>query len=103
MNYLLINTANEELVIVLSKDGTIFACNERQIKRHNEALLPKLQQVLDMANITLNEVEYLNLINGRRCLVKNENGLYKVFYGDIFVGVGEILGGNLTIKAFIKD
>ena len=64
MNYLLINTANEELVIVLSKDGTIFACNERQIKRHNEALLPKLQQVLDMANITLNEVDEFGVVIG---------------------------------------
>ena len=64
MNYLLINTANEELVIVLSKDGTIFACNESQVKKHNEVLLPKLQEVLDQANLTLNDIDEFGVVVG---------------------------------------
>lgn len=64
MNYLLINTANEELVVVLSKDGTIFACNESQVKKHNEVLLPKLQEVLDQANLTLNDIDEFGVVVG---------------------------------------
>ncbi|MBQ7797569.1 MAG: tRNA (adenosine(37)-N6)-threonylcarbamoyltransferase complex dimerization subunit type 1 TsaB [Clostridia bacterium] len=64
MNYLLINTANEELVIVLSKSGTIFACNERQVKKHNEVLLPKLQEVLTQANLTLQDIDEFGVVVG---------------------------------------
>ena len=64
MNYLLINTANDELVIVLSKNGTIFACNESQVKRHNEVLLPKLQEVLDKAELTLKDIDEFGVVIG---------------------------------------
>ena len=64
MNYLLINTANEELVIVLSKNGTIFACNESQVKKHNEVLLPKLEEVLNQANLTLNDIDEFGVVVG---------------------------------------
>jgi tRNA threonylcarbamoyl adenosine modification protein YeaZ len=64
MNYLLINTANEELVIVLSKSGTIFACNESQVKKHNEVLLPKLEEVLTNAGLTLNEIDEFGVVVG---------------------------------------
>lgn len=87
---------------LFSEENAILASNINSLEDIKKALI-KPEETLNYSTITLNEVEYLNLINGRRCLVKNENGLYKVFYGDIFVGVGEILGGNLTIKAFIKD
>ena len=64
MNYLLINTANEELVIVLSKGGTIFACNESQVKKHNEVLLPKLEEVLTSANLTLKDIDEFGVVVG---------------------------------------
>ena len=64
MNYLLINTANDELVILLSKDGTIFACNEKGIKKHNEELLPRLQSLLNEANITLGDIDEFGVVIG---------------------------------------
>lgn len=64
MNYLLINTANDELVIVLSKDGTIFACNECNVKKHNEVLLPKLEEVLNQANLTLSDIDEFGVVVG---------------------------------------
>ena len=64
MNYLLINTANDELVIVLSKDGTIFACNEKQVKRHNEVILPKINEVLSQAKITLSDIDEFGVVVG---------------------------------------
>ena len=64
MNYLLINTANDELIIVLSKDGTIFACNECNVKKHNEVLLPRLDDVLKQAQLTLSDIDEFGVVVG---------------------------------------
>ena len=64
MNSLLVNTANDELVIVVYKDGEIFACNEKGIKRHNEEILTKLQEVLDSAGIGLKDVDEYGVVIG---------------------------------------
>ena len=64
MNYLLINTANDELVIMISKNGEIFACNEQMVKRHNEVILPKMQELLDCANITLSDIDEFGVVIG---------------------------------------
>lgn len=64
MNYLLINTSNNELVIVLNKNGKIFACNEKDVKRHNEVLLAKLEEVLKMANVQLKDIDEFGIVIG---------------------------------------
>ena len=64
MNYLLINTANEELVILLYVDGKIFACNEKQVKKHNEIILPKLQELLAQAGIDLSQIDEFGVVVG---------------------------------------
>lgn len=64
MNYLLVNTANDELVVLVCKDGQIFACNERGAKKHNEILLPKLNDVLNQAGISLNDIDELGVVIG---------------------------------------
>lgn len=64
MNYLLINTANDELVLIIYKNGQIFACNEKGAKKHNEILLPKLQELLDNAGLTLNEIDEYGVVIG---------------------------------------
>lgn len=64
MNYLLVNTANDELVIMISKNGEIFACNETMVKRHNEVILPKMQELLDKANISLVDIDEFGVVIG---------------------------------------
>lgn len=64
MNYLLVNTANDELVIMISKNGEIFACNETMVKRHNEVILPKMQELLDKANISLADIDEFGVVIG---------------------------------------
>ena len=64
MNYLLINTANDELVVLVCKDGQIFAYNERGAKKHNEILLPKLDSVLNDAGLMLNQIDEFGVIIG---------------------------------------
>jgi len=64
MNYLLINTANEELVILIYKDGEIFACNERIVKKHNEAILPKLEELLKESKLNLSDIDEFGVVIG---------------------------------------
>lgn len=64
MNYLLINTANDELVILVCKNGQTFACNERGAKKHNEILLPKLREVLSEANLSLKDIDEFGVVIG---------------------------------------
>ena len=64
MNYLLVNTANDELVIMIRKNDEIFACNETMVKRHNEVILPKMQELLDKANISLADIDEFGVVIG---------------------------------------
>lgn len=64
MNYLLINTANEELSIVIVKNDEIFERSEKEIKRHNEELLPKLQEVLAQSKLTLKDIDEYGVVIG---------------------------------------
>lgn len=64
MNYLLINTANEELVITVYNDGKIYSCLESGSKRHNEIFLPSLEEVLTKANLTLNDIDEFGVVIG---------------------------------------
>lgn len=64
MNYLLVNTANDELVILISKNGEIFSCNECMVKRHNEVILPKMEELLDSANLSLGDIDEFGVVIG---------------------------------------
>lgn len=64
MNYLLINTANEELVITLFKNGEIKSCFEAGSKKHNEVFLPKLEELLSNANLTLDDIDEFGVVVG---------------------------------------
>ena len=46
------------------KNGEIFACNEQMVKRHNEVILPKMQELLDCANITLSDIDEFGVVIG---------------------------------------
>lgn len=64
MNYLLINTANAELVVEVVKDNQIFISTEVEAKRHNEILLQKLQQVLNESGLNLDEIDEYGVVIG---------------------------------------
>ena len=68
-----------------------------------EKSLIKPEKVVNLTPLNLVESKYNDLINGRRCYIKEADGLYNVFYNDEYVGVGEILKNNLTMKAYVKD
>ena len=64
MNYLLINTANQELIIEIVKGDKIFVSKDNVSKRHNEVLLPKLDDLLKQAEIGLKDVDEFGVVIG---------------------------------------
>ena len=52
--------------------------------------------------IELNNKKYSDLINGRFCEVNLQNGLYKIYYENVFIGVGEVENNNLKCKAYVN-
>ena len=52
--------------------------------------------------IELNNKKYSDLINGRFCEVNLQNGLYKIYYDNVFIGVGEVENNNLKCKAYVN-
>ena len=67
------------------------------------SVLIKPDSVLNFDCIDLNAKQEADLINGRPCDVNCENGLYKVYYGGCFYGVGIVEDSNLRLKAYLKD
>lgn len=64
MNYLLINTANEELVLAIIKDNQVFFKKDSSLKRHNESLLPYLKELLNQAQIELKDIDEFGVVVG---------------------------------------
>ncbi len=52
--------------------------------------------------IELNNKKYSDLINGRFCEVNLQNGIYKIYYENVFIGVGEVENNNLKCKAYVN-
>lgn len=64
MNYLLINTANQELIIEVVKGDLIFVSKDNVSKRHNEVLLPKLDELLKKAGVGLKDIDEFGVVIG---------------------------------------
>ncbi len=64
MNRLLINTANEELVIVLELKDKIFSSIIKSKMHHNEAMLPAIDELLRNKNLTLKDIDEFGVVIG---------------------------------------
>lgn len=67
-----------------------------------EARLIKPEDTVYFEVIELNNKKYSDLINGRFCEVNLQNGLYKIYYDNVFIGVGEVENNNLKCKAYVN-
>ncbi len=67
------------------------------------SLLVNPSDVLDYPTLEITSGKELDLICGRPCSVVVNNGLYKVFCNGVFVCLGYVENGNLTIKVYMKD
>ncbi|MBR6737141.1 MAG: tRNA pseudouridine(55) synthase TruB [Clostridia bacterium] len=75
---------------------------EEIVESDLEDLLIAPDSVLSLESIYLNDELYIELENGRPCIATCENGLYKVYHDEEFIGVGLVENAILKIKARIK-
>ncbi|MBQ8615838.1 MAG: tRNA (adenosine(37)-N6)-threonylcarbamoyltransferase complex dimerization subunit type 1 TsaB [Clostridia bacterium] len=64
MNRLLINTANDELFIVLQKDNEIFSKSINSKMHHNETMLPEIDNLLRKHNVEINDMQEFGVVIG---------------------------------------
>lgn len=64
MNKLILNTANNDLIVLLSIDNKVYTKIEGGAKKHNEILLPLIEEVLKENNITLKDIDELGVVVG---------------------------------------
>ena len=64
MNNLIINTANKTLEIALIKDGKSFSYLSDSNIKHNEAMIPQLDKILQSQNLDINEIDEFGVVIG---------------------------------------
>ena len=64
MNTLIINTANENLEIVLKKQDDIFCKILNSSSHHNETMLPAVDEILKQNNLNIKDVDKVGVVIG---------------------------------------
>ena len=64
MNKLLINTATDELFIVLKKDNEIFSTILNSKMHHNETMLPEIDKILNENSIEIGDINEFGVVIG---------------------------------------
>lgn len=64
MNKLIINTANDELFIVLKKDNEIFSQSINSKMHHNETMLPVIDEMLKQHNLEIGDIGEFGVVIG---------------------------------------
>ena len=64
MNKLILNTANEELTILLSKDGKLFFSAEKNRQHHNEIMLTKIDEILKKNKLSVTDIDEFGVVIG---------------------------------------
>lgn len=64
MTRLLINTANDELFIVLSKDNKVFSKSINSKMHHNETMLPEIDKLLKEQKVDVSKINEFGVVIG---------------------------------------
>ena len=64
MTRLLINTANDELFIVLSKDNRVFSKSINSKMHHNETMLPEIDKLLKEQKVDVSKINEFGVVIG---------------------------------------
>ena len=64
MNKLLINTATDELFIVLKKDNENFSQVINSKMHHNETMLPVIDELLKKCKVDINQIDEFGVVVG---------------------------------------
>ncbi len=72
-------------------------------KENVDDLLIMPDKVLDFAPLKLSELEFKRVLDGLYDEFEVENGIYKVYNVQTFVGVGEVTNKILKMKTYVRD
>ena len=64
MKKLIINTATDELFIVLKKDNEVFSKSLSSAMHHNETMLPSIDELLQQNNVDINDIDEFGVVVG---------------------------------------
>lgn len=64
MNKLILNTANNELTILLSKDNELFFSAEKNLQHHNEIMLTKIDEILKKNKLKISDIDEFGVVIG---------------------------------------
>ena len=64
MNRLLINTANDELFIVLQTNNDVFSTSINSKMHHNETMLPEIDKLLNEHSVSINQIQEFGVVIG---------------------------------------
>lgn len=64
MNRLIINSANEELTLLLCKGNKLFFCAEKNKLHHNEVMLTKIDQLLTSNKLSIADIDEFGVVVG---------------------------------------
>lgn len=79
-------------------------CAEKFIKaEHKETFLIPPETVVDYPKIYLDDKQTVRLFNGLYDIFDYQDGTYRVFCPTGFYGVGEMKGGKLKVKAYVRS
>ena len=67
------------------------------IKSGNYQII-KPEKLFNYDNLNLSNEEGNKVLNGVKILYRKPDGTYKIFFQDIFIGIGEIIDGQLAIS-----
>lgn len=80
-----------------------YTIEELMSKKDFTQVLIKPEDVLDFPVINLEPLSAKRLLDGLTDVFSYENGTYKVFSGNGFLGVGEVNDGILKMQAYVRD
>ncbi len=80
-----------------------FTLEELLEKTDFSDILIKPESVIDLPVINLDCLHAKRLLDGLYDTFSYENGAYKVFSEDAFLGIGEITDGRLKMKTYVRD
>ena len=80
-----------------------YSLEEIQSNFDKEKMFISPEKVISFPVINLDNLQTLDVLNGRDFTLDFNDGVYKVYGNDEFIGVGILNDKKLKIKAFIKD
>lgn len=104
MNRLILNTANNDLIVLLNIDDKVYTKIESGVKKHNEIILHLIDEVLKEHSITLNDIDEFGVVVGPGSFTGIRVGIATVkAFRDVFNKTAKGINNLLFLYELAKD